>query len=70
MTADTFYEGLCDEHVKMQGRMQAEINRLRREKAALQQTLDEMPSTLTELQDRVTMLEGIVHQLPEQGGAS
>ena len=35
----------------------SEIGRLRTENAALRKTIAEFPSTATELQDRVTMLE-------------
>lgn len=38
----------------------AEIGRLRTENAALRKTIAAFPSTVTELQDRVTMLEGLL----------
>jgi hypothetical protein len=55
-----FYAGLCDTHLKTMEYMQAELTRVRRENAALHRVIDSMPSTLTELQDRVTMLEGML----------
>ena len=57
---DDFYAGLCDVHLHTQEYMSAEIRRLRAENSALRRQIAAMPSTLTELQDRVTLLEGLV----------
>ena len=38
----------------------AELSRLRAENAELRTTIAEFPSTASELQDRVTMLEGLL----------
>jgi cell division protein FtsB len=38
----------------------SEIGRLRTENAALRKTIAEFPSTVTDLQDRVTLLEGLL----------
>lgn len=54
-----FYESLCEEYVIMSGRYQGEINRLRRENAALKAQIAATPSLLTELQDRVSLLESL-----------
>lgn len=54
---DDWATKLCFDFAEMQGTLHGQIARLRDEKAALQRRLDEMPSLLTELQDRVTFLE-------------
>ncbi len=53
-----FYQGLVDTYEGMQKLSAEHINKLRAEIKALKQQLD--PSTITELQDRVTALEGQV----------
>lgn len=54
---DAWATRLCEDFVTMQAQLHGQIRVLRDEKAALQRKLDAMPSTLTELQDRVTFLE-------------
>lgn len=51
------YHKLAREFVEKQGEMQGQMNQLRKENAELRKRLDEAPSLLTELQDRVTLLE-------------
>lgn len=55
-----FYAGLCDAHLQTQEFMQKELRRLRLENEWLRRKIREVPCALTELQDRVTMLEGML----------
>lgn len=59
-----FYEGLCEEYVVMSGRYQGEINRLRAQVRRLQAQIDSTPAALTEMQDRITLLESILASRP------
>lgn len=50
-------EKLCREFVEMQARLHARIAGLEAERDELRRRLDTMPSTLTEMQDRIALLE-------------
>jgi uncharacterized coiled-coil DUF342 family protein len=51
------YRKLAQRFVEVQGEMHGQMSRLQRENDALRKQIAEMPSTLTDLQDRVSMLQ-------------
>jgi hypothetical protein len=59
----TFDAKMVDLQQQVEMAYASEIRRLRTENAALRQTIAAFPSTASQLQDRVTMLEGMVAAL-------
>ena len=51
------YHKLAAQFVEKQGEMHGQMAALRKENAKLRQRLANVPATLTELQDRVSLLE-------------
>ena len=61
MDWEAAWHKLAGEFAAKQGEMHGQMERLRRENDALRRQLENHPAALTELQDRVTILEGRRH---------
>jgi hypothetical protein len=59
-----FDQSMYDLQLDISKRWAAEVHRLRSENAALRKTIDNFPSDMSTLQDRVSMLEAMLQRSP------
>lgn len=60
MDKEAFYEGLFDVQHELCKRYADEVGRLRKENAQLRKMIDGFPADMTEMQDRITLLETVL----------
>ena len=60
---DDWWRGMLELQTQVSQRYADEVARLRKENKQLRQELESTPAHATELQDRATMLEGLLRRL-------